>query len=376
MSHGPFDQQIAPHKIGVLVDLPHFPGCAKLFVEGLEIAFEDVAAQGIGDRPVELVVREYEAQPWKSGHANIRFYRELVEEHEVLAVAGPMSTDNSLALLPELDRLRVPSISISGTQEYAGDYAFSLPNGGMADEPAVLAAWLRSESLRRVAVIHESPSQIGEEYMVHFRRAARLNGLEISAVETASPVAGDDVVEAALRKLHASEPEALVYLGLGRLTPRLSAGLDRIGWGPYKIMCTAFVGAAYSAERAKLYEGWVGLDQFDERNKVFQHLMKRYRERNDGELEWPTSVFTCGYDMGRALGLGLDRMRIATGESLRDALETVTRLPAATGAPGTIVSFGRRNHRGFHGADYLILRGVTAGENHFVGTAPIEDPRL
>ena len=33
MSAPVFDQQIAPHKIGVLMDLPHFPGCAKLFVE-------------------------------------------------------------------------------------------------------------------------------------------------------------------------------------------------------------------------------------------------------------------------------------------------------------------------------------------------------
>ena len=60
----------------------------------------------------------------------------------MLAVAGPMTTDNCLALLPELERLRVPSITISGTQQYVGDYAFSLPNGGMADEPMVMAAWL------------------------------------------------------------------------------------------------------------------------------------------------------------------------------------------------------------------------------------------
>jgi ABC-type branched-subunit amino acid transport system substrate-binding protein len=371
MSHAAFDQQIAPHKIGVLVDLPHFPGCAKLFVEGLEIAFEEMAERGIGDRPVELVVREYEAQPWKSGHANARYYRELVEEEEVLAVAGPMSTDNSLALLPELERLRVPSISISGTQEYVGDYAFSLPNGGMADEPMVLAAWLRGEGRRRIAVIHEAPSQIGEEYMLHFRRAAALEGLEIAAVETASPVAEEGVIEDRLRKLKGSEPDALVYLGLGRLTPKLSAALERLEWSPHRLMCTAFVGAAYSPERAAVYTGWIGLDQFDERNPAFQRLLGRYEKRNGGALEWPTSVFSCGYDIGRCFAIALDRMRIATGESLRDALETVTRLPAATGAPGTIVGFSRRNHRGFHGADYLLLRGVTDGKNHFVGTAPL-----
>ena len=368
---GSFEQRIVPHRIGVLVDLPHFDGCAKLFVEGLEIAFEEMAERGIGDRPVELVVREYEAQPWGSGHANARFYRELVEEEEVLGIAGPMTTDNCLALLPELERHRVPSITISGTQEYVDDYAFSLPNGGMADEPMVLAAWLRGEGRRRVAVIHEAPSQIGEEYMLHFRRAAALEGIDVAAVETVSPVADEAPIEDRLRKLKTSEPDALLYLGLGRLTPKLSAGLERLDWSPYRLMCTAFVGAAYSAERSVLYEGWIGLDQFDERNPVFQELLRRYEKRKGRALDWPTSVFTCGYDMGRVYAIALDRMRIATGESLRDALETVTRLPAATGARGTSVGFSRRNHRGFHGADYLLLRGVTEGRNHFVGTAPL-----
>jgi ABC-type branched-subunit amino acid transport system substrate-binding protein len=372
MSAAAFRQEIGPHRIGVLVDLPHNPGCAKLFVEGLEIAFEELRALGIGDRPVELVVREYEAQPWKSGHANVRFYRELVEEHDVLAVAGPMTTDNCLAVLPELERLRVPSITIAGTQQYVGDYAFSLPNGGMADEPAVMAAWLRGRGQRRIALIREAPSQIGEEYTHHLRLAARIYGLEIALEEAVSPVASEREVEAALRKLQGSAPEALVYFGLGRLTPKLSQLLSQIGWDPPRLMGTAFVGALYSPERAKHYEGWIGLDQVDESNPVFQKLLGLYRERNGVDLEWPTSVFTCGYDAGRAFAIALDRMRIATGEALRDALETVTRLPAATGAAGTVVSFSRRNHRGFHGADYLLFRGVKDGKNHFVGTAPIE----
>ena len=371
MADRSLDIEIIPHRIGVLIDLPHFEGCAKLFVEGLEIAFEEMAERGIGDRPVELVIREYEAQPWGPAQANERFLRELVEEHDVIGVAGPMTTDNSLALCPVLDRYRVPSISISGTQEYVGDYAFSLPNGGMADEPMVLAAWLRGAGKRRIAVLHEAPSQIGEEYMVHFRRAAALEGLDVCAVETASNIAGDLEIETGLRKLRDSQPDAFVYLGLGRLTPKISAALQRLDWSPHRLMCTAFVGAAYSADRAAHYEGWVGLDQFDERNPVFARLLQRYEKRTGTTLEWPTSVFTCGYDIGRAYAIALDRMRIATGESLRDALETVTRLPAATGAPGTTVGFSRRNHRGFHGADYLLLRGVTKGANHFVGTAPL-----
>ena len=64
-------------------------------------------------------------------------YRELVDE-DVLAVAGPMTTDNSLALLPTIEELQVPTISICGTSEFAGSVASSLPNGGLAEESVII----------------------------------------------------------------------------------------------------------------------------------------------------------------------------------------------------------------------------------------------
>jgi hypothetical protein len=43
---------------------------------------------------------------------------------------------------------------------------------------------------------------------------------------------------------------------------------------------------------------------------------------------------------------------------VKDALERVKMLPAASGSPGTRISFGRWMHRGWVGAGYLVARSL------------------
>lgn len=361
---------VEPYRIGMLGDLKGH--CNESFRTGLTLAFEESVAKGIGDRPIELVEREYVGHPWRTGRPTLEAYVDLVENEKVLAVAGPMTTDNCLSLLPELDRYRVPSIAICGTQLYVGDYAFVTPNGGMADEPAVIGAWIVSKSYRSVAFIREAPSQIGEEYAYHLRYEAAEHGFEIVMERAISPLASEDEIVRALEKLRALDADCLVYFGLGVLSAQLTSALKRIDWDPPRIMGTAFVAAAFSAERIAMFDGWHGLDQFHEENPVHNHLHALYEKKFGKRKAFSDSVFTCAYDIGRSLALAIARMRIATGTALRDALETVTRLPAATGAPGTVVSFSRRDHRGFKGAHYLIVRESKGGKNRLVGTAPVE----
>ena len=45
-----------------------------------------------------------------------------------------------------------------------------------------------------------------------------------------------------------------------------------------------------------------------------------------------------------------------TPKGVRDALERVKMVPAASGAPGTRLSFGKWTRRGWMGAGYLVAR--------------------
>lgn len=365
-------QEIEPYKIGALVDIVNRPGLTDVFVEALQFGLDEAHEQGVVDRPVDVIVREFRGQPWTDGFTTIDAFRDVVENEKVLGVAGPFTTDNCLAVLPEVERSGIPTITICGTQLFVGHAAFNLSNGGMGDEPAVMAAWLKAEGLTRVGVLKDFPSQIGEEYAKYFRYAASQNELSIVLEAPVSPVASLDEIAEALTTLRSASPDAIAYLGLGSgITRQVNEALNKIDWDPKRIMCTAFVGATYAdPEWRHRYDGWVGVDQYDERNTIMAGILKRYKDKHD--KDWlPASSTSCGYDIGRAFGLALGRMRIATPAGVRDALETIRRLPAATGAPGTVITFGPQDHRGYKG-DFLVIRRAENGQTHFVGTAPVE----
>ena len=58
-----------------------------------------------------------------------------------------------------------------------------------------------------------------------------------------------------------------------------------------------------------------------------------------------------------------------TPKGVKEALERVKMVPAAAGAPGTCLSFGKCTHRGWMGAGYLVARRLDPdGESsHLVG---------
>jgi len=360
-----------PYRIGVMVDIPHRPVFPTAFVEGLEFAFAEAFEARRIDRPVETVLRAYNGLPETDSYASIEAFRDLVENEHVLAVAGPFTTDNCLPILPHVERSGVPTLTLCGSQRWIGESAFNLSNGGMADEPAIIAGWLRSQGHLRVGVLRDSPSMIGDEYLAYFRNAAALEGVSIVLEEPTSQVPTQEAVTAAIASLKRAAPDAVVYLGLGgQVTTRLRHAFEALDWAPPRITTTALVTATFSKERSHMLDQWYGVDQYDERNTVLSGMVARY-EAKHGVTPAKGSALACGYDAGRALALGLSRMRLHTPGGLRDALETVRRLPAANGAPGTIISFGPGDHRGYKGADYLVVRRATGGTTEFVCTVPV-----
>lgn len=366
----PIDFAKEPFKLGVLTDLPGTPGLTDVWVDGLRLALEYCAERKLIDRPVELVIGEVLGQPWRAARNVVEAWNELVDEG-VLGIAGPMSTDNSLEVLGEVERRGIPTMTICGSQQYVGESAFNLSNGGMADEPVLMAAWLAAEGYRRVAVMYDSPSQIGAEYLHYFLLSAGLERLEICAQIAVSPTPSQDDMDTAVARAKTSGAEALSYLFLGNLESqsKLKPAFAKADWDPPRVMTTGFVGAAYNDEMRSNLDGWTGVDQVHEANSVFEQVLalwdKRYGYRPFN------SAASCSWDIGHAFGIALGRMRTISPRSLGRALETVRRLPAASGGPGTIITFGPQDHRGYKGADFLVLRHVCNDQYKLTGTVPV-----
>lgn len=354
--------KLEPHKIGILVDMPGFPGASDMFPLAVQFALDEAAEEGLVDRPVETILNEHVGQPYGDGWASRNAYVDMVKNHNVLAVAGPFTTDNSLAILDLVEELHVPSITICGTQDYVGKYAFNTSNGNLADEPAYMAAWLKSNGYNRVAVVRDYPSRIGTEYFRFFEFASQMFGIEILLTGNIYPSPSEEDVTKVMARMKAAGPDALVYLGFGEACRELNNGLRNVDWWPPRIMTTAFVQATYHEFFANLIDGWHGIDQYDERNTRFTDMLARYKAKKKGVELAANSASSSGYDIGRCIALALSRMDIATPEAVAAALETIRMMPTMTGGPKTYITFGPYDHRGFKGLDYLNVRKATDGK--------------
>lgn len=362
-------QPLEPYRIGVLVDLPEYPGLSDAFPDAIRLAIKEAQARGLVEREIEVVHREVKASPWTDARPLIKAYQSLVEDDGVLAVAGPMTSDNCLSILDEVEQLEVPTITICGSLLWRGRYAFALANGGLADEPSVMASWLASEGHTSVAVVRET-TQVGEEYATYFRMACAERGITICAEAPIYTVASEAELADSLSRCRDTKPDALVYLGIGQLNQVMRPALEAIDWDPPRIQTTAFVSATYSKDRADRLEGWVGVDQYDERNQVFANVLDRF----EAEFGYrpANSAATTGYDIGHVLAIAVGRMRLPTPKSVTQALETIRRVPACTGGPGTTITFGPEDHRGFKGPDFLVLRRAHGGTTSLIGGAPVD----
>src|SRR3984957_4759722 len=193
-----YESTAEPIKIGYLMDFtlpPGFPEEMKAdFTQCFDIVFDEAVEQGLIDRPVQMIYREVEGLPKGSVKAVIDAFGELVDEG-CIAVFGPHITDNCVPTREAIEeRFKVPAISVTGTDDWLGEWTFAFPQGGMTDEPIFLADLVAKRGLREIGVLVEQ-NLIGESYLKNLRTACRRKGIRIVA-EAAIAQTAQDISEA------------------------------------------------------------------------------------------------------------------------------------------------------------------------------------
>ncbi len=353
----PHGLSFAPTKIGVLIDLDM--GTKDDFLATLRFAFDEAYEQGVITRPVELLVKEAIGLPRLEAKNTIDGYLDLVNQG-VLCTIGPLITDNSLALAPVINATGVPAITWTGTDRYFGEYCFNLGNGGLAEEAAIMATWIRNSGYKTVGMIHEiSPG--GVEYVSNFRYYAAQQQLDV-LIEAYTTQVPDDL-ENTLRKIRDQRPDCLAYLGYGYPTILMAPMFTSLNWNPPRIMTTAFQFCYARPEWMAALEGWHGIDQMCEDNPrllpLFDRVAAKLGKRRDH------TVTALSYDTARLIAEGLARANLLTPKGLKEGLEKIRMLPAANGGPRTHMSLGPYDHKAYKG-DWLVIRKIAGGKTVFV----------
>jgi ABC-type branched-subunit amino acid transport system substrate-binding protein len=348
---------VTPIRVGVLMDFllppPSHWDALRDIVDTMELTFRDAQAARMLDRPVEVVVRQCDGLPRGTVKASIDAYGELVDEG-CLAVFGPMVSDSAIPLREAVEReFQVPCLGWVGSDDWLGEWTFALSNGSLTDEPHVVANIVRQAGHRDVGVLVER-SLVGAQMHEFFRSACEVEGLSIageSSIAQTTQTIDDEV--AALAETRC-DPRVHLGAGLGML--QANAAFAAIGWDPPRYTGAAFENGYMSDDVMRCFLGWVGLEQYDETNPVGQAFLDHFERTFGRRPEYYVPM--CMRDISRALAAALATARPLSPRGVLEALERVKMMPAASGAPGTRVSFGKWTRRGWMGSGYLVARSV------------------
>ena len=350
-----YESTAEPIKLGYLFDfrLPeYFPKEMRNdLTQTFELVFDEGLKQRTIDRPVQIVFREVEGLPKGTVKAVIDAYGDLVDQG-CLAIFGPSITDNAVPTREAIEqRFRVPAVSVTGSEDWLGEWTFSFPQGSLTDEPIFWAQLLATGGHIAVGVLVEQ-SLVGESYLKSFGNACRDTDIRILAEERLAQTAQD--VTDAIRKVHEAKPTALVHCGFGFGILHVNSALESLGWDPPRFTSTAFQNAWISPVLWNALLGWTGIDQYDEANLVGQRFLDQYEATYGRRPQYCVPVVN--RDIATALLRAFADARPLSPRGVKEALERVKMLPAATGAPGTRVSLGKWSHRAWMGAGYLVAR--------------------
>lgn len=334
----------APILVGLLFDFPQADR-GESFEEAVRLGVDEVAESGRIDRPVEFVHRHARGLPFGTEHDVVTAFGEL-DEAGVLAIIGPSISDNGLIVRPLADATRLPCINYTGGERTRGEFMFHYQVGSLEEEPAVLARRLAQRGLGSAAVIHDQ-SPVGRRYAECFDEARVGLGIELTGSAAVSPLSEN--VRDVTARLRTTNPEALVYLGLGVTSRAVALAIASLEW---RVPVVANSALMFGYARPDWRDGWAGweyLDGVSDGNEMRQHLRKKSKQAAAGPIG------CAAYDMGRLVGEAIARAHHLTRAGIKEGLERVKRLPAASGMEGTTMGFGQYDHAALKGR-YLVLR--------------------
>ena len=294
--------------------------------KGLRLSIDNLPNKSIAGRPVKLTVYDTEGNSTKAA----QLYRRAVENDEAHVVIGPTTTGESLAILPIVNQLKVPTIS-GGSGEAitkpVTPYMFAMAVTDRLSAEAMVGG-IKERGFKNVAVLHslDALGQSGGNVAQELVKAA---GLNVVMVETFGPQ--DTNMTPQLLRIREKNPDAIIVWSANPGPTIVVKNAAEMGLKKPIVLSVAQSSTAFVTQGGAAAEGVyiaaipivapdVLLDN-DPRKPIVTQFIKQYKDKY-------------GQPPDQGAGHGLDAVLIVdaaaksikgplTRESLRDAIEKV-----------------------------------------------------
>lgn len=327
-------------KVGVIQP----SGLAPSFTKGAELARNQInKTGGLRSKQVEFIVMDNQGtRPFPDPDESVRIAKSLIEDHDVVAILGPLLSTNSTQVGPVVSALKRPIITGSSGQKVTatGEFVFIVvaPSSVQGATTAQFAFDPNELNAKTAATIRQD----GDVYSGAVADAFEENFSKLGGEVVASEIYkhGDRNFDVQLMKIQAVEPDVFLIAGFIPEVSLLAARARELG------IHATFIGTNAWDVPDELFntlddntplEGSFFTRDFSVESPAAAEFVQAY---NQTYMEPPTGPAAWGYDAMSLLINAIENAGTTEPNDLRAAIANITDFQGAS----TISHFDENRH--------------------------------
>jgi branched-chain amino acid transport system substrate-binding protein len=315
-------------------------------------------AGGIKGRKLELIVYDTQGDATKA----VQAANKLIKDDKVVAIIGPSTTGDSMAVIPVVEKAEIPLISCAAGIKITDPVKKWVFKTAQNDALAVMKIYknLQKQKINKIAILTVSDG-FGSSGREQLKLQAKEFDIKIISDETYSPSDKDMTVQ--LTKIRQSEAQAIVCWGTNPGPAIVARNAKQLGikiplYMSHGVSSKKFIElAGAGAEGIILPSGRVivadQLPKSDPQKKALMNYVNKYREHYKVEGD---HFGGHAYDAIMLLKKAMEQAGFSPA-AIRDQLEKTTKV---AGIGGTF-SFSPQDHAGLN-SDAFVLVQVEKGD--------------
>ena len=315
-------------------------------------------AGGIKGRKLELIVYDTQGDATKA----VQAVNKLIKDDKVVAIIGPSTTGDSMAVIPVVEKAEIPLISCAAGIKITDPVKKWVFKTAQNDVLAVakIYEYFKKKKIAKIAILTVSDG-FGSSGREQLKLQAKEFDIKIISDETYSPSDKDMTVQ--LTKIRQSEAQAIVCWGTNPGPAIVARNAKQLGikiplYMSHGVSSKKFIElAGAGAEGIILPSGRVivadQLPKSDPQKKALMNYVNKYREHYKVEGD---HFGGHAYDAIMLLKKAMEQAGFSPA-AIRDQLEKTTKV---AGIGGTF-SFSPQDHAGLN-SDAFVLVQVEKGD--------------